>query len=331
MINLEKLTLEEILEVRVKDLNLEFTSEQKASFQKLFSKLKENNIAWRPHIWMSDEWFSPDGVSGFAIPFVLTHPKLIKLEALYLGECEGKNKVEFLKLCAHETGHAIDNAYKLRLNKQRQKLFGLTSTKYPSSYIPKSSSKDYITFLGDHYAQAHPDEDWAETFGYYLTNGTKPTRKHNMIVQDKLECLSTILKELDKKNHKENPNKTPMNFKNDLRTVRQYLFDKRKNLRKNRKNFYAPKIRNEFSSQDKTLQVHQFIAQNKSKLAKEVCLLTKQDIWTVTKSLNDLKDECKKKKYTLKYNHKRPFNQVKNILISHIDEYVQKGQTRIYM
>src|SRR5262245_46249617 len=34
----------------------------------------------RPHYWLSDEWFTPDGVPGIAIPFYLAHPRLAKLE-----------------------------------------------------------------------------------------------------------------------------------------------------------------------------------------------------------------------------------------------------------
>jgi hypothetical protein len=331
MNNLDKLTLEEILELRIKDLKLEFTSEQKKTFQDLFLLLRQNNIDWKPHIWMSDEWFSPDGVSGFAVPFVLAHKKLIQLEVLFLGECEGRNKSEFIKLCCHETGHAIDNAYKLRLNKTRQNIFGLTSKKYPNSYKPKPESKNYISFLGDHYAQAHPDEDWAETFGYFITRGKDYDKKHNSVVLDKLNCMEGIIKSLPNKNHKNNTQRTPNNIKNDCRTVRQYLIEKRQNLKKNRANFYTKKINNQFSKKVMALPIHRYIRENQKKLVQEISNSTGKDIWTINKSLNDLKEECKKQKYTLKYNQRDSFNQVKNLLISHIDEYVQKGQTRIYM
>ena len=34
---------------------------------------------FHPHYWLSDEWFTPDGVPGVAIPFYLAHPRLEKL------------------------------------------------------------------------------------------------------------------------------------------------------------------------------------------------------------------------------------------------------------
>src|SRR3954462_6434890 len=32
--------------------------------------------AFKPHFWLSDEWFSPDAVPGVAVPFYLAHPRL---------------------------------------------------------------------------------------------------------------------------------------------------------------------------------------------------------------------------------------------------------------
>ena len=50
------------------------------SIRRLYSELGEKGIRFRPHVWLSEEWFSPDGVPGIAIPFYLAHPRLIKLQ-----------------------------------------------------------------------------------------------------------------------------------------------------------------------------------------------------------------------------------------------------------
>ena len=39
-------------------------------------ELEAKGLHFRPHFWLSDEWFSPDGVPGIAIPFYLAHPRL---------------------------------------------------------------------------------------------------------------------------------------------------------------------------------------------------------------------------------------------------------------
>ena len=42
-----------------------------------------------PRYWLSDEWFTPDGIVGVAIPFYLAHPRLAKLEYDQMLEVEG--------------------------------------------------------------------------------------------------------------------------------------------------------------------------------------------------------------------------------------------------
>jgi hypothetical protein len=46
----------------------------------LHRELKMRGIAALPHTWLSEEFFTPDGVRGFAIPFYLAHRPLMRLE-----------------------------------------------------------------------------------------------------------------------------------------------------------------------------------------------------------------------------------------------------------
>jgi hypothetical protein len=39
--------------------------------QKLNHELEAKRLNFRPHFWISNEWFTPDGVPGIAIPFYL--------------------------------------------------------------------------------------------------------------------------------------------------------------------------------------------------------------------------------------------------------------------
>ena len=121
-----------------------------------------------PHFWLSDEWFTPDGVPGIAIPFYLAHPRLAKLELAQMLEVEGGDPASCLRILRHEAGHAIDNAYLLRRRPTRRRLFGLPATPYPEYYTPKPYSKSFVQHLDHWYAQSHPDEDFAETFAVWL-------------------------------------------------------------------------------------------------------------------------------------------------------------------
>src|SRR5262245_2280385 len=59
--------------------------------RRLDAELKSAGLAFRPHCWLADEWFSPDGVPGIAIPFYLAHPRLRALEWRMMREVEGGN------------------------------------------------------------------------------------------------------------------------------------------------------------------------------------------------------------------------------------------------
>ena len=79
--------------------------------------LKRRGIRFQPHVWLSEEWFSPDGVPGIAVPFYLAHPRLMRLERRFMHEVEGGNDNWLMRILRHETGHAIDTAFGLRRRK----------------------------------------------------------------------------------------------------------------------------------------------------------------------------------------------------------------------
>lgn len=135
---------------------------------RLRDDLERRDIGFRPHVWLSTEWFSPDGIPGFAIPFYLVHPRLQQLERKIMGEVEGGSRKWRMRIMRHETGHAIDNAYALRRRADWRQVFGRASAPYPDDYSPRPSSRRYVLHLGHWYAQSHPTEDFAETFAVWL-------------------------------------------------------------------------------------------------------------------------------------------------------------------
>src|SRR5256885_16453644 len=73
------------------------------------------------------------------------------------------------RILRHEAGHALDNAYRLRRRKRWRAVFGPASLPYPARYRARPGSRRYVHHLGEWYAQAHPSEDFAETFAVWLT------------------------------------------------------------------------------------------------------------------------------------------------------------------
>jgi hypothetical protein len=164
-----KLDDEALLDLRFCDLRLSLASSGlDVAVRRLYEELRGKGIRFRPHVWLSEEWFSPDGIPGIAIPFYLAHPRLQRLERRFMHEVEGGNDMWFMRILRHETGHAIDTAFALRRRKQWRETFGKASRRYPSRYSPRPTSRRFVLHLGHWYAQSHPTEDFAETFAVWL-------------------------------------------------------------------------------------------------------------------------------------------------------------------
>jgi hypothetical protein len=138
------------------------------ALSRLDRELAGRGIGFRPHYWFAEEWFSPDGVPGIAIPFYLAHPRLARLERRMMGEVEGGNARWLMRILRHEAGHAVDTAWRLRTTTAWRRTFGPPSRRYPRSYVPRPRSQAFVLHLGHWYAQSHPTEDFAETFAVWL-------------------------------------------------------------------------------------------------------------------------------------------------------------------
>ena len=135
---------------------------------RLHRELDARKLVALPHVWLSEEFFTPDGVSGFAVPFYLAHPRLMRLERSQMFECEGAGEAECRRILRHEAGHALEEAYRLAMRPRYRELFGDPETPYPDNYKPRVDSRDHVINLVGWYAQAHPVEDFAETFAVWL-------------------------------------------------------------------------------------------------------------------------------------------------------------------
>lgn len=81
---------EQLLSLRFCDLRLNIEgTELQRSIDRLYGELEARGIRFRPHCWLAQEWFSPDGVPGIAIPFYLAHRRLTGLERHFMREVEG--------------------------------------------------------------------------------------------------------------------------------------------------------------------------------------------------------------------------------------------------
>jgi hypothetical protein len=156
---------DELLTVPLSELGLEIEgSPLEERLRVLCDDLERAGLRFRPYVWLSTDWFCPDGHTGFAIPFFLASTRLMALERKLLFDVEGGTSNECLRLLRHETGHALDNAYRLRRRRDFRERFGPVSQRYKASYRANPVSRQFVVSLDGWYAQSHPLEDFAETF-----------------------------------------------------------------------------------------------------------------------------------------------------------------------
>jgi hypothetical protein len=191
---------EELLALRICELGVRIEhSELSPSIEQLNDELASRGVSLRPDCYLGDEWFSPQGVPAISIPFYLAHPRLKILELHQMLEVEGGTTEWCQMLLRHECGHAVDHAYRFSSRNEWRDVFGSPETEYaPETYTPRPYSKSFVRHLPNWYAQAHPDEDFAETFAVWLAAAPEDwrLRYRGWKALDKLEYVHSLMHEV---------------------------------------------------------------------------------------------------------------------------------------
>jgi len=192
---------DELLAIRIRDLGLDLAaSPLQAHVRQLNSELESRGIAFRPPCYLADEWLCPDREPIIGIPLFLAHPRLLRIEKQMMFEAEGETAAQFMKLLRHECGHALNYAYRLYTRSRWRELFGPFTAPYLNSYYYQPYSRRYVVHLPYSYAQAHPDEDFAETFAVWLTPGENWREKYrDWPALAKLEYVDHVVEKLSER------------------------------------------------------------------------------------------------------------------------------------
>ncbi|MEZ5923313.1 MAG: putative zinc-binding metallopeptidase [Hyphomicrobiaceae bacterium] len=230
----------ELLSIRFCELPLRLKGaviEQRANA--VFAELAGRGIRFRPTIWVAEEWYNPNDVAGFAVPFYLLHPRLVRLERKMMLEAEGLSAREATSILRHETGHAVDVAFRLCKSREYRRLFGSPSRPYPKNYVADPDSRDFVHHLNAWYAQSHPVEDFAETFAVWLASKRSWRRTYrDWPALAKLNAVDAWMRELRNAKPAVKPKPMASELKASTRTLGQHYEEKRA--------FYAIDAEDEF-------------------------------------------------------------------------------------
>jgi len=189
---------EKLLQVRMCDLGLRIEGTWlEDCVEEVWRELERHGLALRPHVWLSQDWFSPNGVPGVAMPFYLAHPRLRRLERSQMLEVEGGTHDECVRILRHEFGHAVQHAFRLQHRSRWRGIFGSPARQYPEYYRPNPASRRFVQHLRLYYAQSHPVEDFAETFAVWLQGSAVWKRRYRgWAALKKLQYVDELMKEL---------------------------------------------------------------------------------------------------------------------------------------
>lgn len=302
--SLSALSDEQLLDLRLCDLPLRIErSRVYPAIKQLLSELEAKGIGFRPHFWFSGEWFSPDGSPGIAVPFFLAHPRLLKLEKREMLEAEGETHLECLRILRHEAAHAIDSAYRLHFRKSWREAFGPYSKKYPKWYQPKPNSKSYVLHLDAWYAQAHPAEDWAETFAIWLTPHSRWRQRYRgWPALKKLEYVDQLMKEVAGMRPQVTKRSTLEPLPSLRMTLREYYRRKRSLYGTELPGFYDRDLRRIFSDDPRhgrRKAASQFIREVRGELRELVATWTGTPVYSIEQLLEDIMDRARELKLRL--------------------------------
>lgn len=332
--DLAGLSDEELLDLRFCDLDLQIEGTPlEERIEQLFRELEAKRIRFRPHFWLSEEWFTPDGIPGVAIPFYLADSRMMKLEESQMYEVEGGTPEWCMRILRHETGHAVDNAYRLRRRRRYREVFGNVSAPYPDAYNPKPYSRSYVINIDLWYAQSHPVEDFAETFAVWL----KPRSRWRQEYQGwpalkKLEYVDGLMKAIRGQTPPVRTRKHADSLRTNRTTLRTHYARKRAHYGLEDTHSYDHELRRLFSSNSEDANLPSaaaFLRRIRPRLRRQVAEWTGHFQYTIDHVLGEMIDRARELNLRLD----RPPDEVERdaliVLTMHTMNYIQDDAHKI--
>ena len=326
---------EALLDVRMCDLPVSIEGTLAERLAELRGDLDARGLGCSLHFYLSDEWFTPDGATAIAIPFYMAHPRLAKLEEAQMLEVEGGEYEWCMRILRHEAGHALDNAYRLRLRRQRRRIFGLPTKPYPEFYTPKPYSKSHVLHLDAWYAQSHPDEDFAETFAVWLAPTSQWRQRYSgWPALKKLEYMEALLASVRGKPASMN-NPTEVDPLSKLRqTLRQHYRTKRRYYGVDHPNFYDRDLRRLFSESPEfsgNITAAQFISRHRRPTRRLVAGWTGIYQYTIDQVLEEMIGRSRELKLRLAVSEDQARQEFAVLLTVQAMNYLHSGGHRVFL
>lgn len=326
---------DQLLSLRLCDLNLKIEGTWLAPrIERVVEELHGKHLRFRPHFWLSDEWFTPDGIPGVGVPFYLAHPRLRRLEEKLMLDVEGGTHDWCMRILRHEVGHAIDNAYQLHRKRSWQQVFGKYTAPYPDCYQPKPYSKRYVLHLDYWYAQSHAAEDFAETFAVWLTPHAQWRRRYaDWPALKKLVFVDELMTEIAGKKPKVTTREIVAPLRDMRTTLRKHYERKQARYGEEHPSFYDRDLRRLFGEQaeGKPERAAKFLRRFGPELRRMVARWTGEYQYRIDQVLRDMIDRCRELKLVVDKPEHDTILQAAVLLTVQTMNYLHSGRHRLVL
>lgn len=324
----------EILKLRFNNILLPVTGTDVEDYVKqLHFELEANGLVFRPEIFLGDEWFSPEGMNAISVPFYLAHSRLKNLEKNLMLEVEGGDHDWFMKLLRHEAGHCFDHCYKFSRRKKWREVFGSPDMNYePDTYRPQPFSKSYVKHLDRWYAQAHPDEDFAETFAIWLDPGAdwKKEYRHWPVALAKLNYIDQLARESTKMKISAVKGRKPSAIANLTTTLEKYYQRRRRENADEYPDFYDSDLKKIFNGKTelskREYSAARFMNQNRKAIVPTVAWATSERKFTIDALVKRLANRSQQLELRLGKSENQTTMEVASFLTSLVKNYLFTGK-----
>jgi hypothetical protein len=324
---------EALLDLRFCDLDLRLEgTELESRINRLYGELEAQHIGLKPHCWLSEEWFSPDGVPGIALPFYLAHPRLAALEDRMMLDVEGGTSEACLRILRHEAGHALDTAFRLHRRSDWRRAFGKASKPYPDYYQPRTHSRRYVLHLNSWYAQSHPSEDFAETFAVWLSPDSDWRHDYaDWPARRKLEYVESLMASIAGQKPAIRARRHVEPLSEIRKTLRTHYEEKHARFIAGHAQVYDRGLRRLFSlTPGRATQetAADFLRRTRPELRRVVSDMTGELEYTIDQVLQEMIMRCRHLRLYRQYNQRKTEEEAASLLALQTRNFLENGQHR---
>ncbi|MCZ6603214.1 MAG: putative zinc-binding metallopeptidase, partial [Planctomycetota bacterium] len=249
---------------------------------RLRKEIRREKISLRPYFYLSDFYGCVTRQANVGLAFYDADPLLQDIRREVTGEFH--SEAEIMDMLRHEFGHAFCYTHRLYQEPEFRRIFGVRGDffrTYPAGDRFKSNpwSRNYVNLNGDHYAQKHPDEDFAETVATFVDRRSRwrVRYRNKKGALQKLEYVGRTLKRYGRRKPKEksDPDSLHLPVEQLKKTVGEFFGASPTPFRKRAKGYIDPKLRRLFrhrlnGAQNGKLPVSELIRVNRRTLLEKI-------------------------------------------------------------